>query len=188
MRESQQHQANNNYDQFLKRLETVKHKPQQQPTRASSPDNYSHTDSTFDSLRYTQESDSKDDEELMKIAAQFDDIQVVEEQRNGANSTNEHQEQSAYQTRQSFVDRQHPETQISEAVDSFIQLSNSRTSEVDNLQFTGPEDDNLPDAILKLDRRHDIPSPRHKNDVLVEIEVSFLCHINVHMICKVAVL
>ena len=172
MRESrQQHQANNNYDQFLKRLETVKHKPQQ-PTRTASPDNYSHTDSTFDSLRYTQESDSKDEEELMKIAAQFDDIQAVEEQRNGANSTAE--QQSAYQTRQSFVDRQHPEAQISEAVDSFIQLSNSRTSEVDNLQFTGPEDDNLPDAILKLDRRHDIPSPRHKNDVLVEIEVSFV--------------
>jgi len=171
MRESQQHQANNNYDQFLKRLETVKHKPQP-PTRTSSPDNYSHTDSTFDSLRYTQESDSKDDEELMKIAAQFDDIE--EEQRNG---TNEHQKQSAYQTRQSFVDRQHPEAQISEAVDSFIQLSNSRTSERDNLQFTGPEDDNLPDAILKLDRRHDIPSPRHKNDVLVEIEVCMFIYV-----------
>ena len=158
--QSQQHQANNNYDQFLKRLETVK----QPPTRTSSPDNYSHTDSTFDSLRYTQESDSKDDEELMKIAAQFDDIE--EEQRNGANSTAE--QQSAYQTRQSFVDRQHPETaQITEAVDSFIQLSNSRS----NIQL---EEDGLPDAILKLDRRHDIPSPRHKNDVLVEIEVSFV--------------
>ena len=173
MRESrQQHQAaNNNYDQFLKRLETVK----QPPTRTSSPDNYSHTDSTFDSLRYTQDSNSKDEEELMKIAAQFDDIQIEEEKRNGAND--EQQEQHAsYQTRQSFVDRQHPEAQISEAVDSFIQLSNSRTSERDN-QFTGPEDDNLPDAILKLDRRHDIPSPRHKNDVLVEIEVSF-CSMN----------
>ena len=165
MRESKQHQAaNNNYDQFLKRLETVK----QPPTRTASPDNYSHTDSTFDSLRYTQESDSKDDEELMKIAAQFDDIE--EEQRNG---TNDEQKQSAYQTRQSFVDRQHPEAQISEAVDSFIQLSNSRTSEIDNLQL-GTEEERLPDAILKLDRRHDIPSPRHKNDVLVEIEVCCL--------------
>jgi len=176
MRESQQHQANNNYDQFLKRLETVK----QPPTRTSSPDNYSHTDSTFDSLRYTQESDSKDDEELMKIAAQFDDIE--EEQRNGTNDEQQQHNASAYQTRQSFVDRQHPETQISEAVDSFIQLSNSRTSERDNLQFTGPEDDNLPDAILKLDRRHDIPRPRHKNDVLVEIEVCMFIY--VHVMCE----
>ena len=168
MRESQQqHQANNNYDQFLKRLETVKHKPQVQPTRTASPDNYSHTDSTFDSLRYTQDSNSKDDEELMKIAAQFDDIE--EEQRNGANE--QQHNASAYQTRQSFVDRQHPEAQITEAVDSFIQLSNSRsTSEINDLQL-GPEEERLPDAILKLDRRHDIPSPRHKNDVLVEIEV-----------------
>jgi len=177
MRESQQHQANNNYDQFLKRLETVKHKPQVQPTRTSSPDNYSHTDSTFDSLRYTQESDSKDDEELMKIAAQFDDIE--EEQRNGTNSTAE--QQSAYQTRQSFVDRQHPEAQISEAVDSFIQLSNSRGSEIKSLDL-GPEEDKLPEAILKLDRRHDIPRPRHKNDVLVEIEVCMFIY--VHVMCE----
>jgi hypothetical protein len=32
-------------------------------------------------------------------------------------------------------------------------------------------EEKLPDAILKLDRRHAIPRPRHKNDVLVEIEV-----------------
>lgn len=38
----------------------------------------------------------------------------------------------------------------------------------------GEEEGRLPDAILKLDRRHDIPRPRHKNDVLVEIEVSVL--------------
>eukprot|EP01082_Thalassiosira_pseudonana_P008638 g7866.t1 g7866 contig26:437316-440350(-) len=36
----------------------------------------------------------------------------------------------------------------------------------------GEEEGRLPDAILKLDRRHDIPRPRHKNDVLVEIEAS----------------
>eukprot|EP00569_Conticribra_weissflogii_P020523 CAMPEP_0171431158 /NCGR_PEP_ID=MMETSP0881-20121228/7062_1 /TAXON_ID=67004 /ORGANISM="Thalassiosira weissflogii, Strain CCMP1336" /LENGTH=938 /DNA_ID=CAMNT_0011951395 /DNA_START=110 /DNA_END=2923 /DNA_ORIENTATION=- len=33
-------------------------------------------------------------------------------------------------------------------------------------------DDGLPDAVLKLDRRHAIPRPRHRNDVLVEIEAS----------------
>lgn len=34
------------------------------------------------------------------------------------------------------------------------------------------EEEKLPRAILKLDRRHAIPKPRVKNDVLVEIEVS----------------
>ena len=33
-------------------------------------------------------------------------------------------------------------------------------------------EEKLPQAILKLDRRHAIPRPRQKNDVLVEIEVS----------------
>ncbi|KAL7521099.1 hypothetical protein ACHAWX_005795 [Stephanocyclus meneghinianus] len=42
-------------------------------------------------------------------------------------------------------------------------------------QATRPDDNSfseekLPDAILKLDRRHAIPRPRHKNDILVEIE------------------
>ena len=38
-------------------------------------------------------------------------------------------------------------------------------------------EEGLPDAILKLDRRHAIPRPRHKNDVLVEIEVSVLLNL-----------
>jgi NADPH:quinone reductase-like Zn-dependent oxidoreductase len=36
----------------------------------------------------------------------------------------------------------------------------------------GVAERNLPDAILRLDRRHAIPRPRHKNDVLIEIEAS----------------
>lgn len=36
----------------------------------------------------------------------------------------------------------------------------------------GVAERNLPDAILRLDRRHAIPRPHHKNDVLIEIEAS----------------
>ena len=36
----------------------------------------------------------------------------------------------------------------------------------------GVAERNLPEAILRLDRRHAIPRPRHKNDVLIEIEAS----------------
>ena len=54
---------------------------------------------------------------------------------------------------------------------------NSRTVEEPDLEAEPPEENSfseekLPQAILKLDRRHAIPRPRQKNDVLVEIEVS----------------
>lgn len=40
------------------------------------------------------------------------------------------------------------------------------------LDHTGVTERNLPEAILKLDRKHAIPRPRHKNDILVAIEAS----------------
>ena len=46
-------------------------------------------------------------------------------------------------------------------------------------------EEKLPDAILKLDRRHAIPRPRHKNDILVEIEVRLEMLLTAHSLGKV---
>lgn len=53
-------------------------------------------------------------------------------------------------------------------------------------------EEKLPDAILKLDRRHAIPRPRHKNDILVEIEVRLEMLLTAHSLrrgfCGVCIL
>ena len=48
----------------------------------------------------------------------------------------------------------------------------ARHESLNFLDHTGVTERNLPEAILKLDRKHAIPRPRHKNDILVAIEAS----------------
>ena len=92
-------------------------------------------------------------------------------------------ERQIFETRQCFVDRME---EGPDCVDSFIEKAQSgqMSVDMDRYQSVGDElellnrnsDTNLagqglPDAILRLDRRDAIPTPRHKNDVLLEIEV-----------------
>lgn len=50
-----------------------------------------------------------------------------------------------------------------------------KSVEADRVVENSFSEEKLPQAILRLDRRHAIPRPRQKNDVLVEIEVR--CHL-----------
>lgn len=62
----------------------------------------------------------------------------------------------------------------------FVKPSEDRVAvcesvEADRVVENSFSEEKLPQAILRLDRRHAIPRPRQKNDVLVEIEVR--CHL-----------
>ena len=192
MRESQRRNDAHMFDQFLKKLEVTKQQKNNEPLHESS--RYKHTDSSD-----TSTLDSRNETSFLSVAGQYtdDDNDIEDIARTSDSSSTDHnnsqlfdseQQQQLnnqlFETRQSFVDRQqlvgssHPNS-LNEAtassVDSFIERSKSGSDRddagQDGLLQLGPEEDGLPDAILKLDRRQAIPTPRHKNDVLVEIEV-----------------
>lgn len=188
MRESQRNDAHL-FDQFLKKLEVTKQQKNSQPSYESS--RYKHADSSD-----TSTLDSRNETSFLSVAGQYtdddndiEDIACSSDHINSQlfDSEQQYNNNQLFETRQSFIDRQqivgssHPNS-INEAttssVDSFIERSKSGSGSdhaagQDGFLQLGPEEDGLPDAILKLDRRQAIPTPRHKNDVLVEIEVCF---------------
>ncbi|KAL7536689.1 hypothetical protein ACHAXR_007337 [Thalassiosira sp. AJA248-18] len=134
--------------------------------------------------------------EMSDTATEFDDHEGGgSHRRSPSTNSNSNNERQLFETRQSFVDRRATDgsgpTTFHDSVDSFIERAQSGQGSPKASQnctaATGEEqqklfnresdttrffDEGLPDAILKLDRRHAIPTPRHKNDVLVEIEAS----------------
>jgi len=144
------------FDQFLMRLETTK-QPPPHPVSESRQHADSSDSSTFDSRTETA----------------FDDRTIEPSDRH------------LFETRQCLVERRvvgSPRSAHS-SVDSFIARTQSGQSSMERFGTSEQElqlvnrnsetrlfEDGLPDAILKLDRRNDIPTPRHKNDVLLEIE------------------
>ncbi|KAL9183115.1 hypothetical protein ACHAXT_004902 [Thalassiosira profunda] len=137
------------FDKFLLKLETTKQQPSPRRwNRADSSDN-----STFDSRNESAFGETIAELGLGRTSAESD-----------------------FETRQRFVDREGPTTSQG-SVDSFIERAQSGTSGSQrgaggDTWYVEGEGGGLPDAILKLDRRQAIPTPRHKNDVLVEIEAS----------------
>ena len=143
------------FDQVLKKLETTK-----QVNKASSSSSASHKREYSSDAGST--CDSRNESAFVDtITKIYDDGRPIEPK--------------LFETRQCFVDRRVGAPSCGTSVDSFIERATSSGSEEQTKQ---PEDgetklfgERLPDAIRKLDLRHDIPTPRHKNDVLVEIEV-----------------
>ena len=192
MRESQRRNDAHMFDQFLKKLEVTKQQKNKEPLHESS-SRYKHTDSSD-----TSTLDSRNETSFLSVAGQYtDDDNDIEDIARTSDSTDhnnsqffdseqQHNNNQLFETRQSFVDRQqlvgssHPNSlnvATVSSVDSFIERSKSGSDHdvgQDGLLQLGPEEDGLPDAILKLDRRQAIPTPRHKNDVLVEIEVCLI--------------
>ena len=155
------------FDQFLKKLETTKKKIRD---RADSSDN-----STFDSR--------------LNESAFNDTVTGYGCDNNDNDDDEEGDDQPIFETRQSFVDRvseSNQHRQMDSPVDSFIERAQSGgggtslSCNRDGMDITRFFDEGLPDAILKLDRRQAIPTPRHNNDVLVEIEVCL--HYFIHLI------
>ena len=165
------------FDQFLKKLETTKQV--KKIHRTDSSDN-----STFDSR--------------LNESAFNDTVTGY-----GYGDDEEEDDMPIFETRQSFVDRVSESSQHRQldSVDSFIRRAQSggggeaasfHSGADDNFRLHNGDgmdtrffDEGLPDAILKLDRRQAIPTPRHKNDVLVEIEVCYLHEYVVHRFCVV---
>ena len=150
------------FDRFLMKLETTK-----QPL--SSRSMLWHADSSDGNSTFDSRNESAFDDNNMIMMESSNDRQL-------------------FDTRQCFVDRRverSPRSGQDFAVDSFIERTQSGQSSFDRYNHPGGEErlqlvnrnsdkfyeEGLPDAILKLDRRHAIPTPRHKNDVLLEIEV-----------------
>ena len=142
------------FDQVLKKLETTKQVKRSSSSSASHKREYSSdAGSTCDSRNESAFVDT-----ITKI---YDDGRPIEPK--------------LFETRQCFVDRRVGAPSCGTSVDSFIERATSSGSEEQTKQPENGEtklfEERLPDAIRKLDLRHDIPTPRHKNDVLVEIEV-----------------
>ncbi|KAL7548440.1 hypothetical protein ACHAWF_011749 [Thalassiosira exigua] len=156
------------FDQFLKKLETTKQVTSFSPaveSRQRADSIHSTDNSSFDSRT----------EDL--FVAEFDEFEEGQGQNDFDNNGNDHQnERQPFDTPQTFREP-HVESPVHrESVYSFIERTSGSLSSHDNLpdknSSTSFFEEGLPDAILKLDRRHAIPAPRHKNDILVEIEAS----------------
>ena len=151
MRESKRHDANK-FDLFLQQLETTKQQHKHKPQSSSSHHKQA-SSSTIDSLRYTADTD---DDERRDV-------------------THKKEEEEVRLTAvDSFIERYNIKgdvsyTEAKKGDDGMLHNNNEDTSITQQRKVNIHS---LPDAILKLDRRQDIPTPQHKNDVLVEIEVS----------------
>ena len=152
MRESKRHDANK-FDLFLQQLETTKQQHKHKPQSSSSRNHIKQaSSSTIDSLRYTADTD--DDERDVTHKKEEEEVRLT--------------------AVDSFIERYNIKgdvsyTEAKKGDDGMLHNNNEDTSITQQRKVNIHS---LPDAILKLDRRQDIPTPQHKNDVLVEIEVS----------------
>lgn len=163
-----------NFDQVLKKLETVKQvkkqmKDEEEDARSTGGRKRFNSDSTSDHLHHhdssypTEEEEHTAQDDKPKQDSRHESSSFTEGRSHGNDIHN------FSSNRQSFIDRREGyDIDFQDSVASFIE-SNSRNAP----PFF--EEQGLPDAILKLDRKHAIPRPRHENDVLVEIEVRKLC-------------
>ena len=158
------------FDQFLKKLEVTKQVKVPSPLMNESRHRAYSSDNSFDSRNETAFNDFPEEDD-------------------------HHNERQLFETRQCFVDRRVDGPACHDSVDSFIERAHSGESNIERVQFSGEELQLLnrnsdteffgeyqgrvagkgtncqSECLLKLDRRDAIPTPRHKNDVLLEIEV-----------------
>ncbi|KAK1732311.1 zinc-binding dehydrogenase [Skeletonema marinoi] len=170
-------------NQVLKKLETTRTSRGRTNTNDSSPRCRANTDSSRDTAlsgsiatgdpRFFEQRNDDDATRQSPVQRQTSIENFIDQQQQTHHGQHHRNEQAA-----AFGD-DGPNAQVVDASSSHPGSAKQLFTRYEKLHFldhtnptNGVAERNLPDAILRLDRRHAIPRPRHKNDVLIEIEAS----------------
>ncbi len=195
----------NAYDQVLKKLETTKQVKAKVPSSFSQFDrrddggdrvgrrgshtrrhhmsndavssDSSHCEEDYNGDLETYEGD-ENFEDIDECEDYFEESQLKSQQEKSIQEKGQHDSTSMFIATYPGYQYTRQQTLVSVNDETSVDGQDSLLSFISSSRSYSPKllDDGLPEAVLKLDRRHAIPRPRHRNDVLVEIEVSLFCY------------